>query len=98
MVHISEIYATQLGTLGHGHPLWSPEPRDDLEVQLGDVGIVNDDGAFVRLFNITCSESHKLNKHGVPHDFQPYELNRELIAIRNRYIFPGFLMSSSMSV
>ncbi|EMD38733.1 hypothetical protein CERSUDRAFT_92769 [Gelatoporia subvermispora B] len=44
------IYVRHLSLLGHGRPLWDPEPTNHGEVHIGDVGYVFR-GAFIRLFN-----------------------------------------------
>lgn len=47
----SAVYASKLFSLGQGYALWYPEPHVTGEVQVGDVGYI-DDGAFVRLLNV----------------------------------------------
>ncbi|GJE85152.1 WD40 repeat domain-containing protein [Phanerochaete sordida] len=48
----SSIYAQALTTtLSHGYPLWWPEPLETGEIQIGDVGYIDENGVFVRLFN-----------------------------------------------
>ena len=47
----SAVYASKLFSLGQGYALWYPEPHVTGEVEVGDVGYV-DDGAFVRLLNV----------------------------------------------
>ena len=47
----SAVYATALAPIFQGHPLWYPEPHGSGEVQLCDVGYI-DDGAFVRVLNV----------------------------------------------
>lgn len=48
-----DIYYRQLAVMGHGSPLWIPEPNDRLHIEyrrkgicIGDVGIIADDGSF----------------------------------------------------
>ncbi|EKM58777.1 uncharacterized protein PHACADRAFT_248867 [Phanerochaete carnosa HHB-10118-sp] len=53
-----EIYASSLQTLHLGHALWYPEPHGTGELQIGDVGFV-DEGAFIRLFNLDTSVPEK---------------------------------------
>ena len=46
-----EVYASLLAsTVPNGHAVWYPEHHDSGEVQICDVGYM-DDGQFVRLFN-----------------------------------------------
>ncbi|KAF5365229.1 hypothetical protein D9758_005429 [Tetrapyrgos nigripes] len=79
----SETYARMLLPLGHGYPLWIPEPNNALPeeyqvegVRIGDVGVVNSHGAFVFLFNICLEKEHPINQwNGVPEGFLPVQLN-----------------------
>ena len=66
-----DIYAQQLMPLGHGHPLWGPEPCPVFgEVNLGDVGYLRE-GHFIFLFNTMCSADDPVNlKKGVPDGFE----------------------------
>lgn len=68
-----DIYAKELFPLGHGHPLWGPEPTSESgEVRLGDVGYLRR-GHFCFLFNTlerTGSTAH--SKFGVPEDYQTF--------------------------
>lgn len=70
-------------TIGHGLPLWQPNPNPDPrlphEIQqkgygIGDVGIIRDDGSFDFLFNICHSADHPVNFLGVPEGFEKIEL------------------------
>ena len=66
------VYAEQLVSRGHGHPLWHPEPFTSFgAVELGDVGYVSE-GAFVRLFNALRSAQDRANARGVPQGFAPF--------------------------
>ena len=84
----SEIYASQLVHLGYGHPLWYPEPTKSGDVEIGDVGYI-DDGHFYRLFNACRARSHPLNKDGVPDGFKPLRLPVELTRDRFEVVKPG---------
>lgn len=64
------VYASELAPRGRGTPLWYPEPSESGEVEIGDVGFLQD-GGFHRLFNITVDETHPFNKDGVPEGFTP---------------------------
>lgn len=49
---LSDIYSSTLSsTLQQGYPLWFPEPHGTGEVQIGDVGFI-EDGGLVRLLNV----------------------------------------------
>lgn len=47
----------------------APTNPDDNRVRVGDVGHVNDNGRFIRAFNVFCSEGAGVNVHGVPKNF-----------------------------
>lgn len=52
-VHASQIYATELANLKHGHPLWIPEGSDRFpDIVIGDVGYINSVGIFEYFFNV----------------------------------------------
>ncbi|KAL0568802.1 SCF ubiquitin ligase complex subunit cdc4, partial [Marasmius crinis-equi] len=74
----SQTYASALLTLGHGYPLWIPEPNNALSTQyketgvrIGDVGVLADDGGFDFIFNVCCAADDPVNQFGVPLGFQP---------------------------
>lgn len=80
MTSASQVYAEQLFRLGHGYPLWDPEPAThpdidglDGEVHIGDVGFVDaSTGTFHRLFNAILPADDDANKAGVPEGFKPF--------------------------
>lgn len=101
MGRAATVYAEELFTYGYGHPLWCPEPSKGLDgstrdVQLGDVGYVDEDGGFRRLFNVTVDAGHKLNAGGVPKGFSPVDLNESLISVRNKFLHPLPICSESV--
>ncbi len=63
--------------MGHGYPLWHPDPRPtcgDSEVQLGDIGYL-DQGRFHLLFNCTrlrYDQSHMARRELLPAKFEPF--------------------------
>ncbi|KAJ7083001.1 hypothetical protein C8R44DRAFT_904653 [Mycena epipterygia] len=75
-------YTKLLASKGLGYPLWHPQPIDSLPnqykkegVSIGDVGYINDRGAFSFLFNICCAADDPINLHfGVPDGFQKLDL------------------------
>ncbi|PCH38045.1 hypothetical protein WOLCODRAFT_49962, partial [Wolfiporia cocos MD-104 SS10] len=54
------VYAKLLIEKGYGHPLWTPEPIDQPEVELGDIGWISK-GRFYRLFNPTHPPDDPIN-------------------------------------
>ncbi|KAK0476272.1 hypothetical protein EDD18DRAFT_1089252 [Armillaria luteobubalina] len=67
------IYASLILLKGHGYPLWVPEPRSNRpnRIQIGDLGILNDNGGFTYLFNVCKGASDSVNENGVPPGFEP---------------------------
>lgn len=76
-----ETYANELKSLGYGYPLWYPEPSKNGEVQIGDVGYI-EDGQFQRWFNVMADADDKCNPHGVPGGFQPLHIPDRLFQER----------------
>jgi hypothetical protein len=70
-----ETYANALITKGHGHPLWEPDPGDDPDVELGDVGYIHD-GRFIRLFNASAGSDDPRNYLGLPQGHSPLPVGR----------------------
>ncbi|KIK57597.1 hypothetical protein GYMLUDRAFT_75530 [Collybiopsis luxurians FD-317 M1] len=79
-------YAQLLLPRGNGYPMWRPEPSETLPehaklgVDVGDVGLITEDGGFDFLFNIFLPADHPINTpRGVPEGFiplpkQPYQI------------------------
>lgn len=91
----AEILATQLQHYRDGDALWNPAPPDGEELCIGDVGMIDPEGAFVRLFNATVNDE-TVNKDGVPIGFKPVRLNKKLLRTMKSYRAPGPLTSSSV--
>ncbi|KAF9812914.1 hypothetical protein IEO21_05910 [Rhodonia placenta] len=67
-----DVYAQQLFRLGQGYPLWEPEPKDGVEVEIGDVGYLHR-GGFYRIFNALRDPQDPLNATlGTPPDFEKF--------------------------
>ena len=51
----SNVYRERLSSLNHGLALWDPKPVENLynHISIGDVGYLLENGAFMRLFNVT---------------------------------------------
>ena len=98
----ADVYAQELSSYNHGLPLWSPEPADAYEVRVGDVGYIDEDGQFHRLFNVTVDDSHPYNldpetgEPCVPTDFHPLQFNSRLFSIKPKQFPPGPLPSRSV--
>jgi hypothetical protein len=90
-----EILAGQLYHYGHGRALWSPEPLDG-EVRIGDVGHIDEYGAFRRLFNVTVDAEHPLNRGGLPDNFVPLRFNKRLLSVRPDHFPPAAFHSQSV--
>ncbi|EMD31093.1 hypothetical protein CERSUDRAFT_120141 [Gelatoporia subvermispora B] len=101
--HAYAVYADQLYSLGHGMPLWLPEPTQqegelpEPEVQIGDVGYLHK-GGFFRLFNISRPLGDPLNRRGCPGgpSYQSFQLNTTATYDLPNAIPPGSLYSRSM--
>jgi len=66
------VYARQIFRCGEGYPLWLPEPNQDGEVMIGDVGYLHR-GAFYRMFNATLDKEDPVNDRlGVPEHFERF--------------------------
>jgi hypothetical protein len=73
-----DVYREQLRSLGHGLPLWNPDPANFYQqVSIGDVGYIRE-GYFVRIFNVLlpCDDpSNRLLGDPEPYprlDFGPF--------------------------
>ena len=82
-----KVYQQCLSKLGHGTPLWTPEPLnvrdaegriiDVKEVNIGDVGRIDPrTGHWDRFFNIFFPGGVGPNRFGVPENFQPLSYER----------------------
>ncbi|KAJ7498032.1 hypothetical protein B0H11DRAFT_830274 [Mycena galericulata] len=98
----SHIYSRLLFPKGHGYPLFHPQPSDDLPeparkigTEIGDVGVVTEDGCFDPIFNILKSADDRSNRFGVPLGFTPVVLGPEDIRMRAQYHPPGSDISNT---
>lgn len=92
-LNASQVYASQLIDLRYGHPLWYPEPTKYGQVEIGDVGYL-DDGCFYRLFNAIRSDTDPINSLGVPDNFVQLRVPVELRHTRQRVVDPGVPLCS----
>ncbi|KAK7030244.1 hypothetical protein VNI00_014261 [Paramarasmius palmivorus] len=92
----AQLYARALFPLGHGYPLFCPEPNEVLHpeyiengIRFGDVGLITADGSFDFLFNICLPADHVINQScGTPDDFTPVTWNRQ-IRRNSNFFQPG---------
>ena len=92
-----DIYANELWALGHGHPLWGPEPDPNFgAVRLCDVGYLRE-GYFCFLFNCLVDENAPIHYRGVPMGFEVFNPRELLQRHRENAITQSQLHSSSIS-
>ena len=67
------VYREQLSPLFNGLALWQPDPAGVYDhVSIGDVGYISDNGAFIRMFNVTLPWDHPSNRTlGKPDQYDP---------------------------
>ncbi|ESK87781.1 hypothetical protein Moror_15371 [Moniliophthora roreri MCA 2997] len=83
----SERYARLFMMEQRGYPLWSPAPNSSLPieyirkgVQIGDLGVITEDGMFDFLCNITLKAEDPIHtRHGVPRGFVPLECPLDIV-------------------
>ncbi|KAK7040784.1 hypothetical protein VNI00_009690 [Paramarasmius palmivorus] len=73
-----ERYSQLLMEKTRGYPLWFPQPNAQLTKEykqrgadIGDVGLLKEDGSFDFLFSIIHPHDHPVNAYGVPRGFEP---------------------------
>ncbi len=97
MGEAARAYAEELSRFKYGHALWWPEPAEDSngdyeEIDIGDVGRIDEDGAFQRLFNVTSGSPCP-----PPGDFTPLTYDKSLVTRKKRFFPSGPIHSSSVS-
>ena len=77
-VHQSSIiYRDRLSSLNHGLALWDPKPVENVynHISIGDVGYLLENGAFMRLFNVTLPWDDPSNRSlEIPEEYKRLEL------------------------
>ncbi|KAJ7708943.1 hypothetical protein B0H17DRAFT_1031304 [Mycena rosella] len=98
----SNLYSRLLFPKGHGYPLFHPQPSDDLPdsarrigTEIGDVGVVTQDGCFDPIFNILRTGDDPANRFGVPAGFEQVVLRPDDILIRAQFHLPGSDISNT---
>lgn len=80
-----DVYHAELRKLGHGLPIYEPDPAGQYDkVRVGDVGYVDRFGFFHRIFNAFLPQDDTINlQYGTPNDFEPLAGNSTAIFHRN---------------
>ncbi|KAJ7777238.1 hypothetical protein B0H16DRAFT_1301967 [Mycena metata] len=98
----SDLYSRLLFPKMQGYPLFHPQPFDDLPeparrtgTEIGDVGLVTQEGSFDPIFNILRAKDDPANRFGVPPAFEPVSLGPEDIATRTLFHLPGSDISNT---
>ncbi|KAF7345414.1 Cell division control protein [Mycena venus] len=98
----SELYSRLLFPKKQGYPLFHPQPSDDLPeaarrigTEIGDVGVITQDGSFDPIFNILRARDDPANRFGVPPDFEQVVLGSEDIRTRSQFYLPGSDISNT---
>ena len=77
----SNIYREQLSSLNQGLALWDPKPVGNLynHISIGDVGYLQENGTFMRLFNVTLPWDDPSNGLlEVPEEYKRLELGHSV--------------------
>lgn len=94
MGEAARIYAEELAKFNFGHALWWPEHTKDPngrehDIEIGDVGYVDGDGAFHVLFNVTHDIDHPLSAgHFLDGVFEPLEYDSDSVETTERFLTP----------
>lgn len=88
-----DIYAEELSSKGHGIPLWSPEPHQDREVQIGDVGLIQS-GEFQSIFNACSGKAYWDSLYGLD-EITPFSYNKHIVSEKPRWVQAGSTMFSA---
>ena len=103
MGEAARVYDEQLQVYKLGHPLWWPEhtkgPNGQRrEIEIGDVGYIDSDGAFHPLFNVTYAADDERNAGRLPTDgFVPLRYSTSAIDPKENFLSPGPMHSRSVS-
>ncbi|KAH8823062.1 hypothetical protein DL96DRAFT_261192 [Flagelloscypha sp. PMI_526] len=72
---LARLYTEELYKAGHGLPLWDPQPLfKGKPVEIGDVGLITEDGGFEILFNATVPAEEQ-EQYRLPPNFSPLMIN-----------------------
>ena len=70
-----DVYRDELQPLGFGLPVYEPNPPGHDRVRIGDIGFINENGSFERIFNIFHDKDDPINSRqfGAPEGFTKVE-------------------------
>ncbi|KAJ6562260.1 hypothetical protein B0H19DRAFT_95115 [Mycena capillaripes] len=98
----SRSYSRLLLHKGHGHPVFCPQPSDDLPAairqtgaRIRDVGVITSDGSFDVIFNVCAPANDPANRFGVPEGFTQIDLGESDIFLRDTHHGPGCSISNT---
>ncbi|PCH44546.1 hypothetical protein WOLCODRAFT_105294 [Wolfiporia cocos MD-104 SS10] len=94
-----DVYAKLLWEKGYGYPLWSPEPHEKGEVDIGDVGFIWE-GRFYCLLNASKPSDADVNQRWGdlgPFNFQSFRIDPTYQLDDPRRICTRMLSSSSIT-
>ena len=77
-----KIYTELLSRKGYGHALWDPEPRD-FEVEIGDVGFLDNRDGFTPIFNVLKPVDDPKNAGCFPEHFEELRFSRRSLLTSN---------------
>ncbi|KAF8902759.1 hypothetical protein CPB84DRAFT_1678554 [Gymnopilus junonius] len=98
-----ESYCRSLLLAGHGFPMWKPSGNLAMPVEyltkgvnIGDVGVIDNDGFFRCYFNVFLPRDHPIHRGFVPREFQPIEppLCADEVVYKQQYFKPGHIVAS----
>ncbi len=101
MGEATRVYAEELQKLKLGHPLWWPAHTEgpggrEREIEIADVGHIDEDGAFKPLFNIAHNQEHELNGNATLPISTPFQLFSDSVDVKPSYLSKGPLCSFSV--
>ena len=100
---VPQIYCRSLLTSGNGFApsnitgdVRRPEEHFSLGACIGDVGYVDEYGAFVYCFNIFCERNDEMQAMDLPPDFVPFQSSfpTEAVTFSPNYHPPGTIIAS----
>lgn len=98
MATAEDVYVQMLLPLGHGYPIWNPDPTPSSpEVHVGDVGHI-EKGTFYRLFNAMKDADDPENEGcELPDNFEKLPIPEQVKIITPRAIQAGAICSKTVT-